>query len=154
MIKILQIIACKTITVLIKAIVSASLLLPTFSPRAFAQILQNFFIALAVGLEPTTYRLEVCCSIRLSYEDVVDSEWLEHSTCRLWVGCSNQLSYESVNKMERRDLLYYPQQGTTVSSANVLVLLSLCSPFGIAQDSDTLSSLRPRVFSHFPVEDS
>ena len=30
-------------------------------------------------------------------------------------------------KMERRDLLYYPQQGTTVSSANVLVLLSLWS---------------------------
>ena len=43
MIKTLQIIACKTITVLIKAIVSASLLSPTFSPRAFAQILQSFF---------------------------------------------------------------------------------------------------------------
>ena len=29
--------------------------------------------------------------------------------------------------MERRDLLYYPQQGTTVSSSNGLVLLSLWS---------------------------
>ena len=44
MIKALQIIACKTITVLIKAIVSASLLSPTFSPRAFLHNFQNFFI--------------------------------------------------------------------------------------------------------------
>lgn len=64
MIKMLQIIACKTITVLIKAIVSASLLSPTFSPRAFAHILQNFFIALAAGVEPATYGLEVRCAIQ------------------------------------------------------------------------------------------
>lgn len=70
----LQIIACKTITVLIKAIVSASLLSPTFSPRAFAHILQNFFIALAAGVEPATYGLEVRCSIQLNYASVVDSE--------------------------------------------------------------------------------
>ena len=70
MIKILQIIACKTITVLIKAIVSASLLSPTFSPSAFAHILQNFFIALAARLERATYGLEVRCSIQLNYASV------------------------------------------------------------------------------------
>ena len=83
MIKILQIIACKTIMVLIKAIVSASLSSPIFSPRAFAQILQNFFIASPTGVEPVTYRLEVCCSIRLSYEDVVDLVGLEPTTKKL-----------------------------------------------------------------------
>ena len=71
MIKILQIIACKTITVLIKAIVSASLLSPTFSPSAFAHILQNFFIALAARLERATYGLEVRCSIQLNYASVI-----------------------------------------------------------------------------------
>ena len=70
MIKALQIIACKTITVLIKAIVSASLLSPTFSPRAFAHNFQNFFIALAARLERATYGLEVRCSIQLSYASV------------------------------------------------------------------------------------
>ena len=83
MIKILQIIACKTITVLIKAIVSASLLSPTFSPRAFAQILQNFFIALAARLERATYGLEVRCSIQLSYASVVDLAGLEPATKKL-----------------------------------------------------------------------
>ena len=70
MIKILHIIACKTIMVLIKAIVSASLLSPIFSPRAFAHNFQNFFIALAARLEPATYGLEVRCSIQLSYASV------------------------------------------------------------------------------------
>ena len=80
MIKMLQIIACKTITVLIKAIVSASLLSPIFSPRAFAHILQNFFIALAAGVEPATYGLEVRCSIQLNYASVLELRVVQTQT--------------------------------------------------------------------------